>query len=181
MLVQDLAGNGPVTIGGGTGWYKTQVTLAAQRLQQVLTVIQAPTQPAPGVAPHPREAALAAAREAVIHLTEVLNVEAPHDAVEETRLALEAMQGAVTHLENMPADQTDLLRPTVNFERAIGFLQRAAQHLTDPGGRPLAPGGNGDVNGGVVPPWLGTEQPGAGDTPPDTFLPLPGPGQGFGG
>jgi hypothetical protein len=120
---------------------------------------------------------LAAAREAVLHLNEALSVEAPEDALEDTRHALVELTVAVAVLDKLgnsrPVAPGQL--PIANFERAIDKLVEAqgALHTPVEGGgamvahgmrlrpqlagsepaNPNAPHIMND-NGGIVPPWL---------------------------
>lgn len=171
MQVTELHHETTFTIGGGHGWVRDQVKIAADRMRGALETLKQVPNWVPGVEPHPHEAALNAARESVLHLSEILHVEAPRDAVEETRHALEALQGAVSHLERIPVGSADLQMPGVGFERAIGFLERVELRLADENMR--MPDGSTDANNGIVPPWM---QDGAMPATPDQgFLPLPGP------
>jgi hypothetical protein len=140
--------DGEFQIGGGTGYVAEQIREAQLDARAALAALGDAGNDIPVIGPHPREAALAAAREAVIHLTEALDVEAPEDAVMDTRHALEELVGTIAMLERMgqgmpvrPGDP-----PAGRFERALGLLVTAEHKLMgqDRNGR----------NGGIVPPWL---------------------------
>jgi hypothetical protein len=166
---------GGFTIGGGTGYVTDQVRKAQAGARAALDALGDAGNDIPVIGPYPHEAALAAAREAVIHLNEALDVEAPEDAVIDTRHALEELVGTIVMLERMnqglpvrPGDP-----PAGRFERAIGLLVGAEHKLMGHERRidapmPLAinPGLVDDPdldphtprilngNGGIVPPWL---------------------------
>lgn len=81
--------------------------------------------------PHPREAAIAAAREATIHLNEALRVEAPEDAIEETRHALAELGAVIDELATLPNDAEPTLVPIARFEGAITLLERIETRLRE--------------------------------------------------
>jgi hypothetical protein len=164
---------GDFQIGGGAGYVADQVREAQVDARAALDALGEAGNDIPVIGPHPREAALAAAREAVIHLQEALDVEAPEDAVIDTRHALEELVGTIAMLERMGNGMP--IRPgdpaAGRFERAIGLLVGAEHKLmanarridepmpmaVDPGiavpvdpDTPTIMGGNG----GIVPPWL---------------------------
>lgn len=84
-----------------------------------------------GPGPHPREAALAAAREATIHLNEALRVEAPEDAIEETRHALAELGAVIDELGALPNNAEPTQIPVARFEGAITMLERIETRLRD--------------------------------------------------
>jgi hypothetical protein len=121
---------GDVQIGGGTGWVADRVRDGLMDARTALALAQRDwTKPAIGL--HPREAALAAAREAVAHLAEALEVEAPEDAVQVTRHALEELGTAILVLERMhgkpPVAPGE--KPTGHFEGAIKLLEQVETRL----------------------------------------------------
>ena len=158
-------------IGGGAGFVTAQVREAQVDARAAMAALTAAGNDIPVIGPHPHEAALAAAREAVIHLNEALSVEAPEDALIDTRHALEELTGTIAMLERIgqgypvrPGDP-----PAGRFERALGLLIDAEHKLMqnaptlearmpaviDPNPGIVGP----DVpvtmgNGGIVPPWL---------------------------
>jgi hypothetical protein len=142
--------DGGMQIGGGAGFVADQVREAQIDARAAIDALAGAGNDIPVIGPHPHEAALAAAREAVIHLNEALKVEAPEDALVDTRHALEELTGTIALLERMgqglpvrPGDP-----PAGRFERALGLLVNAEHKLMTPTDR--HPNGNG----GVVPPWL---------------------------
>ncbi len=159
-------------IGGGAGYVATQVREAQVDARAALAALGDAGNDIPVIGPHPREAALAAAREAVIHLEEALDVEAPEDAVIDTRHALEELVGTIAMLERigkgLPVRHGD--PPAGRFERAIGMLVNAEHKLMglerridEPMPMVIDPGLVGvgpdtptimNDNGGIVPPWL---------------------------
>lgn len=173
---------GEFQIGGGSGWVASKIADAQLNAAKALKLIRTDWQrPGPGL--HPREAALEAAREAVLHLNEALSVEAPQDAIEDTRHALEQLNTAIDVLGKLgnqrPIAPGQL--PTSNFEKAIDQLVEAEAKLHPPVGA-MAAGGDtnahglrlspqmvgitdpepgvphimvdGNDNPGIVPPWL---------------------------
>lgn len=148
-----------VQIGGGAGYVADRIRAAQVDARAALDALGDAGNDIPVIGPHPREAALAAAREAVIHLTEALDVEAPEDAVIDTRHALEELTGTIAMLERM--GQGIPIRPGDpaggRFERAIGLLVAAEHTLMQHERRidePMPAVGVLNDNGGVVPPWL---------------------------
>jgi hypothetical protein len=163
-------------IGAGSGWVSSQIALGQVSAARALELLKADwKRPGPGL--HPREAALAAAREAVLHLNEALSVESPEDAIEDTRHALEQLTVAVAVLDKLSGSKNIApgQLPIANFETAIDKLVEAQARLHTPveGGGAVAHGlklrpqlvgsepANGDVphimrndNGGIVPPWM---------------------------
>lgn len=136
-----------VQIGGGAGYFAGRVRDARDFTRIALRAINGQPNDIPVIGPHPREAAIAAAREAVIHLNEALDVEAPEDAIIDTRHALEELVGTIAMLERMgtglpvrPGDP-----PAGRFERALGLLVAAEHKLLGRAPR---------ENDGIVPPWL---------------------------
>ena len=132
-----------VQIGGGAGYVADRLREARIDAFAAMQALQGVPNDIPVIGPHPREAAIAAAREAVIHLNEALVVEAPEDAIIDTRHALEELVGTITMLERMgqglpvrPGDP-----PAGRFERALGLLVTAEHKLME-------------GNTGIVPPWL---------------------------
>ena len=135
--------DGGVQIGGGAGYVAECLREARADALVAMKALEGLPNDIPVIGPHPREAAIAAAREAVIHLNEALNVEAPEDAVMDTRHALEELVGTIAVLERMgqglPARPGD--PPAGRFERALGLLVTAEHKLME-------------GNTGIVPPWL---------------------------
>jgi hypothetical protein len=165
---------GGFQIGGGTGYVTNQIREAQVDARAAINALGDAGNDIPVIGPHPREAALAAAREAVIHLNEALDIEAPEDAVMDTRHALEELVGTIAMLERM--GQGMPIRPgdpaAGRFERALGLLigaeHKLMQHerridepmpmvfdpdLVGPTPDPGTPTIMRD-NGGIVPPWL---------------------------
>jgi hypothetical protein len=148
MQVAEIHGiDTDIQIGGGAGYVAGRVRAARDDVRVALRAINAQPVGTPSIDPHPREAAIAAAREAVIHLNEALDVEAPEDALMDTRHALEELVGTIAMLERMgsglpvrPGDP-----PAGRFERAIGLLVTAEHALLSRSPR---------ENDGIVPPWL---------------------------
>ena len=147
MQVAELHHDGAVQIGGGADYVANQIRAAQDRARTAMRAINGVGDNTPVIGPHPHEAAIAAAREAVIHLEEALNVEAPEDAIVDTRHALEELVGTIAMLERIgqgipvrPGDP-----PAGRFERALGLLFAAEHKLL---ARPRR------ENGGIVPPWL---------------------------
>lgn len=137
-----------VQIGGGADYVADQIRAAQGHARVALRALNVKPGDPPAIDPHPHEAAIAAAREAVIHLNEALNVEAPEDAVVDTRHALEELVGTIAMLERigqgMPVRPGD--PPAGRFERALGLLVDAEHKLLATPRR--------NENGGIVPPWL---------------------------
>lgn len=144
MLVAEVQHiDGGVQIGGGAGYVAEQLREARTDALRAKAALDGTGNDIPVIGPHPHEAAIAAAREAVIHLNEALNVEAPEDAIMDTRHALEELIGTIAMLERigqgMPVRPGD--PPTGRFDRALGLLITAEHKLME-------------GNTGVVPPWL---------------------------
>lgn len=131
MQVTPLTTAGEWQIGGGAGYVADQVQAGITKARTALQLVQADWQDTPVVGPHPREAALAAAREAVAHLNDALGVEAPQDAIDETRRALEELGVAVLVLERMQGRPpiVPIARPTGHFEGALRLLERVEAGL----------------------------------------------------
>lgn len=159
-------------IGGGAGFVTDRIREAQVDARAALDALGTAGNDIPVIGPHPREAAIAAAREAVIHLQEALDVEAPEDAVIDTRHALEELVGTIAMLEK--AGTGVPVRPGDpaggRFEKALGLLVTAEHKLmqherridepmpqvVDPGlvvTDPDTPRIMND-NGGIVPPWM---------------------------
>ncbi len=125
MQIMQVAPPGEVQIGGGAGYVADQVRegMAQARIALELTAMDWDNDP--HIGPHPREAALAAAREAAAHLNDALGVEAPQDAIDQTRHALEEIGVAIYMLERAatvpPFHPVD--KPTGHFEGAIKMLE----------------------------------------------------------
>lgn len=134
---------GEFQIGGGAGFVADRLREAREHARIAIGALDGVPTDIPVIEPHPREAAIAAAREAVIHLNEALVVEAPEDAIVDTRHALEELVGTIAVLERMgkgmPARPGD--PPVGRFERALGLLITAEHKLLE-------------GNTGIVPPWL---------------------------
>ena len=132
-----------VQIGGGAAYVADRIREARTDALIAMKALAGMSNDIPVIGPHPREAAIAAAREAVIHLNEALDVEAPEDAIMDTRHALEELVGTIAMLERvgqgLPARPGD--PPAGHFERALGLLISAEHKLME-------------GNTGVVPPWL---------------------------
>lgn len=117
-------------IGGGAGYVADQIREAITDARTALVLVQHDWEE-PHVGPHPREQALATAREAVAHLTDALGVEAPQDAVDETRRALEEIGTAILVLERMQGRPpfVPIDKPTGHFEGALRMLERVEADL----------------------------------------------------
>jgi hypothetical protein len=117
-------------IGGGAGYVADQVREAITDARTALGFVQGDWE-APHIGPHPREQALATAREAVAHLTDALGVEAPQDAIDETRRALEEIGTAILVLERMQGRPpfVPIEKPTGHFEGALRLLERVEADL----------------------------------------------------
>lgn len=152
MIAEVAAVEGGMQIGGGAGYVTDRIRDARINARAALDALGMAGNKIPVIGPHPREAALAAAREAVIHLQEALDVEAPEDAIVDTRHALEELVGTINQLERMgnamPLIPGEL--PLGRFERAIDLLIDAEHKLT----RPEERIGLMNDNGGIVPPWM---------------------------
>lgn len=118
-------------IGGGAGYVADQVREGIADAVRALDLTALDWDNTPYVGAHPREAALNAAREAVAHLTEALGVEAPQDAIDETRRALEEIGTAILKLERMAGRPpfVPIEKPTGHFEGAIRLLERVETDL----------------------------------------------------
>lgn len=130
MQITPLEATGEFQIGGGAGYVADQVREgifdARRALEMTTTDWTEPT-----IGPHPREQALAAAREAVAHLTDALGVEAPQDAIDETRRALEEIGTAMLVLERMQGRPpfVPITKPTGHFEGALRRLEQVEADL----------------------------------------------------
>ncbi len=165
---------GDVQIGGPSGWVAGKVSDAMGHTRVALEALKADPTRSPIGAPHPREAAIASAREAVLHLNEALSVEAPEDAIVETRHALEELTTSIAVLERLrsnPSVKPGEL-PVAAFERAIERLAAAESNLhlvANPDLPPVyglegatnfvvgvdaPPPMTGGNNSGIVPPWM---------------------------
>lgn len=149
--------DGGFQIGGGAGYLATRVREAQDLTRAALDAITGQGNDIPVIGPHPREAALAAVREAVIHLNEAVTIVAPEDALIDTRHALEEltqMEAELVHQGNAGIPFHPGTQPVAGFQRAIALLIRAEQHLApEVAADPDAPHIWND-NGGVVPPWM---------------------------
>jgi hypothetical protein len=129
--IMQVAPTGEFQIGGGAGWVAEQVRegIADARVAMELTALDWNNDPYVG--PHPREAALAAAREAAAHLTDALGVEAPQDAIDETRRALEEIGAAIYALERLGGRPpfVPITKPTGHFEGALAMLEQVETGL----------------------------------------------------
>jgi hypothetical protein len=116
---------GDAQIGGPTGYVADRVADGIADAKLALELVNLDWANTPHIGPHPREAALNAAREAVAHLTDALGVEAPQDAIDETRRALEEIGAAVTALEKLQGKPPFLPvdKPTGHFEGALRMLE----------------------------------------------------------
>lgn len=158
-------------IGGGAGWVADQLREARLDAVRAMEALDGAGD-VPVIGPYPHQAALAAAREAQIHLTEALCVEAPEDALIDTRHALEELTATIAMLENtgpgIPVRPGD--PPAARFQRTLELLVAAEHKLMDDTRTLVAPMPAVMVplpvttdpetphvmndNGGVVPPWL---------------------------
>jgi hypothetical protein len=121
-------------IGGGAGYVADQLREGIVDARRALELTAGDWHPdEPHVGPHPREAALDAAREAAAHLTDALGVEAPQDAIDETRRALEQLGTAILVLERLGGRPPfmPIERPTGHFEGAIKLLERVEAGLRE--------------------------------------------------
>jgi len=125
MQIAPLEIAGDCQIGGGAGYVAAQVREGIEDARRAMELTALDWNDAPSVGPHPREAAIAAAREAVAHLTDALGVEAPQDAVDATRHALEEIGGALAVLERMGGRPpiVPIQKPTGHFEGALRLLE----------------------------------------------------------
>ncbi len=118
-------------IGGGAGYVADQVAEGLADARIALELVATNWDDVPHIGPHPREAALAAAREAVAHLTDALGVEAPQDAIDGTRRALEEIGTAILVLERMQGRPpiVPIDKPTGHFEGALRLLEQVEAGL----------------------------------------------------
>ncbi len=131
-IVEAINGNGG-QIGGGATWFANLVGEARNHAREALELTGRDWGRKPVTGPHPREEALRWCREAVDHLNEVLQVEAPTDAIVDTRHALEELQGVISTLEGLPNLAPDPgVLPTDRFQHAIDLLTGVEQRLNDP-------------------------------------------------
>ena len=133
MQVMHTTTTGEMQIGGGAGWVAEQVREGITDARVALELTAQDWDDAATIGPHPREVALAAAREAVAHLTDALGVEAPQDAVDETRLALEELGVAIAKLERLGGRPpfVPIAKPTGHFEGAIRMLEQVEEGLRE--------------------------------------------------
>lgn len=131
MQITPLEPTTDFQIGGGAGYVAAQVREGITDAKLALELTALDWNDTPHVGPHPREAALMAAREAVAHLTDALGVEAPQDAIDETRRALEEIGTAVLVLERMQGRPpfVPITKPTGHFEGALKMLEKVEQDL----------------------------------------------------
>ena len=120
-------------IGGGAGYVAEQVREGMADARIALELPQLDWNDTPHIGPHPREAAINAAREAVAHLTEAVGIEAPQDAIDETRRALEEIGNALIVLERMGGRPpiVPITKPTGHFEGALRMLEQVEAGLRD--------------------------------------------------
>ena len=118
-------------IGGGAGFIAAQVAEGIADARIALELVATDWDNVPHIGPHPREAALAAAREAVAHLTDALGVEAPQEAIDGTRRALEEIGTAVLVLERMQGRPpfVPITKPVGHFEGALRMLEQVEANL----------------------------------------------------
>jgi hypothetical protein len=118
-------------IGGGAGYVAAQVREGIADARVALELVRLDWNETPHIGPHPREAAIAAAREAVAHLTDALGVEAPQDAIDETRRALEEIGNAMQVLERMGGRPpfVPIQKPTGHFDGALRMLEEVEAGL----------------------------------------------------
>lgn len=130
MQVMQVAEQHEWQIGGGAGYVADQLR---EGILDAKVALEATTLDWNNayVGPHPRDAALAAAREAAAHLTDALGVEAPQDAIDETRRALEEIGTAIRVLERMAGRPpfVPIVKPTGHFEGAIRLLERVEEGM----------------------------------------------------
>ena len=112
------------TAAGGNGWVASRVSESLLAAQNGLVAASANWSRPPIVGPHPRDVALAAARDAVAKINDALSVEAPEDAIEDTRHALEELSTAIAAMEK-GSDEP----PTPHFERSIALLRSVEERL----------------------------------------------------
>lgn len=131
MQVMQTGATGEWQIGGGAGFVADQVREGMADAKVALELTAMDWNEDPHVGPHPREAALAAAREAAAHLTDALGVEAPQDAIDETRRALEEIGVAIRTLEKLGGRPPfmPIQKPTGHFEGALKMLEKVEEGL----------------------------------------------------
>ncbi len=133
MQVMHTTAAGELQIGGGAGYVADQVREGIVDARAALELTALDWDNDAYIGPHPREAALAAAREAVAHLTDALGVEAPQDAIDETRRALEEIGVAIAKLERLGGRPpfVPIAKPTGHFEGALRMLEQVEAGLRE--------------------------------------------------
>lgn len=131
MLVTPLETR--VEIGGGAGYVAAQIAEGIADARIALELAATDWDNVPHIGPHPREAAINAAREAAAHLTHALGIEAPQDAVDATRRALEEIGTAVLILERQRGVPPfgPVTKPTGHFEGALRLLEQVEADLRE--------------------------------------------------
>lgn len=131
MLITPLETTGGWQIGGGAGYVADQLREAMLDAKTAMELTALDWEDTPHVGPHPREAAINAAREAVAHLTDALGVEAPQAAIDETRQALEEIGAAIQVLERLGGRPpfVPITKPTGHFEGALRRLEQVEAEL----------------------------------------------------
>lgn len=131
MQIAPMETTKDVQIGGGAGFVADCVREGLVDARTALELTALDWDRTPHVGPHPREAALNAAREAAAHLTEALGVEAPQAAIDETRQALEEIGAAIMVLERLGGRPpfVPITKPTGHFEGALRRLEQVETEL----------------------------------------------------
>lgn len=120
-----------VQIGGGSDWVARRVGDALTDARTALTHTRSDWSRMPAIGPHPRQAAIDAAREAVRHVHEALSVEAPQDAIDDARRALAELNAGLRTLEGMPslAPRDPAMLPVDRIITAIDLLASVEHRL----------------------------------------------------
>lgn len=153
MNVGEVAAHGVAQIGGGSGYFQQQLREAERNARYALNKLVSTKSFAVMPGEIPVAIILESTRDSIRILDEVLHIEAPMDAVVDTRHALEALKFVESKL--VAVDQSKHFNPADipdgPFKKAIDMLNRAEHKLAAPTAKAgSAPSGNP----GIVPPWL---------------------------
>ncbi len=125
ITVTPAANDQQFAIGGGSGYFADKVAGAISQAQAALVNAKADWNK-PGGGTHPREATLAAVREAITHLNEALEVEAVEEAITVTRMALQELTATERALAGMPN-----ARPVAPGQIPVGKFEETIARLQD--------------------------------------------------